>query len=337
MSLTLTFFKEGMAVGVHNNCNKTLVQLIPALNSSRESLYPLTADDSDTIVEGSYILMMPTTNGRTAMVVVSPPGDESLQDIKYMLGSEEIADVEVRKLQQVRLIGKGQGCRFLSTVLETSKEPDSDGSRDAEEEDLTSSTSSDETVMIVATMETQLENPEQEEEVSTVDSQFDHHSRLFELVNHFWCRCKDRRRGIGGGGSGMGSQDALVRCWTFGASIHNAHLSRPVATLVSDGSSGIREARSQARSGLGFVECSGIAADHGRYLVVSTLCTRWLSAIDCRVSRNGRHSDGVNVECGCGSCAWFSSIDKCTVKTIGGSGPQRIYGGRWSGCSRSRL
>jgi hypothetical protein len=107
-----------MAVGVHNNCNKTLVQLILALKS-RESLYPLTADDSDMIVEGSYILMMLTTNGRTATVVF-PPGDESLQDIKYMLGSEEIADVEVRKLQQVRLIGKGQGCRFLSTVLETS-------------------------------------------------------------------------------------------------------------------------------------------------------------------------------------------------------------------------
>jgi hypothetical protein len=37
------------------------------------------------------------------------------------------------------------------------KEPDSDGSRDAEEEDLTSSMSLDETATIVATMETQLE------------------------------------------------------------------------------------------------------------------------------------------------------------------------------------
>jgi hypothetical protein len=107
-----------MTVGVHDNCNKTLMQLIPALKS-RERLVALTADDSDTIVEGSYILTMPTANGRTAKVIF-PPGDESLQDIKHMLGSEEIADVEVRKLQHVRLTGKGQGCRFVSMVLETS-------------------------------------------------------------------------------------------------------------------------------------------------------------------------------------------------------------------------
>jgi hypothetical protein len=117
MSLTLSFFKEGMAAEVRDNCNKTLMRFIPALKS-RESLYGLTADDSDTIVEGSYILTMPTANGRTAMVIF-PPGDESLQDIKCMLGLEEIADVEVRKLQQVRLIGKGQGCRFLSMIVET--------------------------------------------------------------------------------------------------------------------------------------------------------------------------------------------------------------------------
>ena len=106
-----------MTTAVHENCTKTLMQLIPAVKS-RDSLYALSADDSDTVVEGSYILTMPTTNGRTATVIF-PPGNESLQDIKYMLGLEEIADVEVRKLQQVRLIGKGQGCRFLSTVVET--------------------------------------------------------------------------------------------------------------------------------------------------------------------------------------------------------------------------
>ena len=54
MSLTLSFFKEGMAAEVRDNCHKTLMRFIPALKS-RESLYGLTADDSDTIVEGSYI------------------------------------------------------------------------------------------------------------------------------------------------------------------------------------------------------------------------------------------------------------------------------------------
>jgi hypothetical protein len=107
-----------MAVGVHGDCNRALMRLIPTLKS-RDSLFAPTADDTDTIVDGSYILTMPTTNGRTAKVIFSP-GDESLQDIKYMLGSKDLLDVEIRKLQQVRLIGKGQGCRFLSIVLETS-------------------------------------------------------------------------------------------------------------------------------------------------------------------------------------------------------------------------
>jgi hypothetical protein len=106
-----------MAGAIQGDSSRALMRLIPSLKN-RESLFAPTSDDTDTIVEGSYILTMPTANGRTAMVIF-PPGDESLQDIKCMLGSEEIADVEVRKLQQVRLIGKGQGCRFLSTIVET--------------------------------------------------------------------------------------------------------------------------------------------------------------------------------------------------------------------------
>jgi hypothetical protein len=101
-----------------------------------------------------------------------------------------------------------------------------------------------------------------------------HHSRLFESVNRLWCRCKQRRHGIGGSRSGVGCRRALVRCWTFGAPIHDARLSCPVASLVSDGSIGICEARSQARGSLGFVECSSIAADHGRRLVIP-LHPRW--------------------------------------------------------------
>lgn len=94
------------------------MRLIPSLKN-RKSLFAPASDDADAIVEGSYILTMPTTNGRTAKVIFSP-GDESLQDIKYMLGSDNIHDVQVRKLQQVRLIGKGKGCQFISMVLEMS-------------------------------------------------------------------------------------------------------------------------------------------------------------------------------------------------------------------------
>jgi hypothetical protein len=71
-----------------------------------------------------------------------------------------------------------------------------------------------------------------------------------------------------------------------------------------------------------------------------TMGDAWSSLIlrdDCRVSRNGCHSDRFNVECGRGSCAWFSLIDKCTPKAVGGSGPKRICGRQCSGCSRSCL
>lgn len=51
------------------------------------------------------------------------------------------------------------------------KEPVSDGSSDPEDEDPTYPTSSNETATIVATMKTQLESPEQEEEVSSVVAQ----------------------------------------------------------------------------------------------------------------------------------------------------------------------
>lgn len=105
-------------MAVHGDSSQALMRLIPSLKS-RESLFAPTADDTDTIVEGSYILTMPTANGRTAKVIFSP-GDESLQDIECMLGSDNLDDVQVRKLQRVQLIGKGQGCRFLSTLLETS-------------------------------------------------------------------------------------------------------------------------------------------------------------------------------------------------------------------------
>ena len=100
-----------MSIGVNDDCNKALKRLIPALKN-RDSLYVSVSNDS--IVEGSYILTMLIRDGRTATVIFAP-GEESLEDIKYMLGADDLNGIEIRKLNQVRLVG--EGCRMLSSVL----------------------------------------------------------------------------------------------------------------------------------------------------------------------------------------------------------------------------
>jgi hypothetical protein len=101
-----------MSVGVADDCDKALKRLIPALEN-RDSLYEPALNDF--IAEGSYILTMQTRDGRTAKVIFAP-GEESLKDIECMIGTEDFGDIAVRKLQQVRLVGKG-GCRMLSNAL----------------------------------------------------------------------------------------------------------------------------------------------------------------------------------------------------------------------------
>lgn len=96
---------------MNDGCTRALKRLIPTI-VSQESLY--VAASNDTIVEGSYVLTMPTKDGRSAQVIFAP-GEESLEDIKYMLG--DVEDIEIRTLQRVRLIGKGEGCRLLSKAI----------------------------------------------------------------------------------------------------------------------------------------------------------------------------------------------------------------------------
>jgi hypothetical protein len=104
--------KESESIAVNESCSKILKRLIPSLKS-KESLFATTSHDC--ILEGSYILTMPTEDGRTAKIVFAP-GEESLSDIKYMLGKDDFDGVQVRQLEQVRLMGNG--CRFQSKVLE---------------------------------------------------------------------------------------------------------------------------------------------------------------------------------------------------------------------------
>lgn len=109
--LMCLLLQETESIAVHENCSKVWKRLIPDLKN-KDSLF--VAGINDTIVEGSYILTMPTANGRSAQVIFAP-GAESLDEIRYMLGTEDLHNVKIRKLEQVRLIGNG--CRFLSNAV----------------------------------------------------------------------------------------------------------------------------------------------------------------------------------------------------------------------------
>jgi len=107
-------FQEAESDGVNEDCSKVLKRLIPVLEN-QESLYATASNDY--IAEGSYIVSMPISNGQTAQAIFAP-GEESLEHIKSMLDStEDHEDIEIRQLQQVRLIGKGKGCRLFSKSL----------------------------------------------------------------------------------------------------------------------------------------------------------------------------------------------------------------------------
>lgn len=108
-------FQESESIAVNESCNEVLKRLIPDLES-KESLFASTSNG--TVVEGSYILTMPTANGRSAQVIFAP-GEESLEGIKYMLGKDNTNNVEIRKLERFQLIDRGQSCRFLSRVVES--------------------------------------------------------------------------------------------------------------------------------------------------------------------------------------------------------------------------
>lgn len=68
------------------------------------------------IVSGSYLLQMPTQGGRQALVIF-PPGDQSLDDIRQMRDSQD--DDESPKIQTLKRVvvlpgTRGEeGCKFL--------------------------------------------------------------------------------------------------------------------------------------------------------------------------------------------------------------------------------
>ena len=59
-----------------------------------------------TIAPGSYVLEMPTQEDRNAMVIF-PPGSQSLQDIRYMLGMDDDTEVPTQRLKRAIATPRG--------------------------------------------------------------------------------------------------------------------------------------------------------------------------------------------------------------------------------------
>jgi hypothetical protein len=78
---------------------------------------PFATSSTYIMAPGSYLLSMPTAegSGRTALVIF-PPGDQSLRDIKYMLQKDTIEHENVRLLHQVKVSDNGAGCRLYSVT-----------------------------------------------------------------------------------------------------------------------------------------------------------------------------------------------------------------------------
>jgi hypothetical protein len=94
--------------------NDPLLQLIPSRLDSRQGFF--STSTTQVVTEGSYCLTMPTVNGRSALVIF-PPDDKSLDDIKYMLGSDDLSEVDVRRMRKARPMDGGKGCLLHSTSL----------------------------------------------------------------------------------------------------------------------------------------------------------------------------------------------------------------------------
>ena len=95
---------------VHHACSKILNLLLPTLPIP---LLPATTAVHQ-IEPGSYFLAMPTTQGRTALVIFAP-GKQSVQDIKDMLGTDSIEDAGIQTLTRVQVLSPDtNGCRLFS-------------------------------------------------------------------------------------------------------------------------------------------------------------------------------------------------------------------------------
>ncbi|KAI2492194.1 hypothetical protein MHU86_22351 [Fragilaria crotonensis] len=92
--------------------SQRVMKLIPTMPPKST---PFATSAAYTLAPGSYLLSMPTIegSGRSA-IVIFPPGEQSLNDIKHMLQRDKIEGEDVRQLHRVQLSDNGGGCRLYS-------------------------------------------------------------------------------------------------------------------------------------------------------------------------------------------------------------------------------
>ena len=95
----------------HHKCAQILSPLVSTL-PPRNSLF--VGCTKVAIVPGSYLLSMPTQNGRSALVIF-PPGEQSLDDIDMMLGDEGREGKDVLELHRASVVDgdDGFGCNLF--------------------------------------------------------------------------------------------------------------------------------------------------------------------------------------------------------------------------------
>ena len=93
-------------------CIQRVMKLIPTITPKPT---PFATSAAYFLAPGSFLLSMPTVegSGRSA-IVVFPPGEQSLNDIKHMLQKDTIGGDDVRQLHRVQLSDRGGGCRLFS-------------------------------------------------------------------------------------------------------------------------------------------------------------------------------------------------------------------------------
>jgi hypothetical protein len=96
---------------LQSRCTVTLLGLRASRRGRGSSIFPVAS--SFIVPSGSYFMTMPTHDGRKA-VVIFPPGEKSLEDIRHMLGNDDDgadAKLDIQTLHHVSALPDG-GCKL---------------------------------------------------------------------------------------------------------------------------------------------------------------------------------------------------------------------------------
>eukprot|EP00546_Thalassionema_frauenfeldii_P016094 CAMPEP_0178899498 /NCGR_PEP_ID=MMETSP0786-20121207/2934_1 /TAXON_ID=186022 /ORGANISM="Thalassionema frauenfeldii, Strain CCMP 1798" /LENGTH=150 /DNA_ID=CAMNT_0020570363 /DNA_START=169 /DNA_END=621 /DNA_ORIENTATION=- len=111
-SLHSTFKKTNLESAQAACKQQALAKIEKESNAIKES--PFDSMSLNVLPHGSYFISMPTLEGRSALVIF-PPGDQSLEDIQYMLQKDSLDGEDIRCLKHVGVIENGNGCQLFSS------------------------------------------------------------------------------------------------------------------------------------------------------------------------------------------------------------------------------